>query len=145
MLKKDDILAALKKIGPCAPAALAKQLGAEPSALAYHLKIMLDAGTIKAAGASAARRLALPEQEFGTGSSPTPPQHRRKARKSKGKSKHGKARRARKTPLASPAERFIPTVDAASRLVIVNGAEPLIFDEAQTTAIAALLFQHYKA
>jgi hypothetical protein len=54
------------------------------------------------------------------------------------------AHAARRAPrAAAPAERFIPTVDVASRLVIVNGGEPLIFSDEQTAAIAALLFQHY--
>jgi DNA-binding transcriptional ArsR family regulator len=144
MLKKDDILAALKKIGPCAPADLAKQLGVEGPALRYHLKPLIEGGEVKAAGNRRGLRIALPDQKLDAAAdSPTPPQHRRKARKPKRKSKERKTRRAHKTSLARTAERFLPTVDVASRLVIVNGGEPIIFDEPQTSAIAALLFQHY--
>lgn len=42
---------------------------------------------------------------------------------------------------ARPAARFIPAVDAESRLIIINGHEPLIFTDEQTEAIATLLYQ----
>jgi hypothetical protein len=81
-----------------------------------------------------------------------PPPQPRKAKKPKSrKPRHAKRPRRAKgasTPhprpaAQAPAERFIPTVDERSCLVIVNGAEPHIFNEAQTAAIASLLFLHY--
>jgi DNA-binding Lrp family transcriptional regulator len=143
---QEQILAALKKLGPTSPGALEDHLGASHAGLGRHLKEMLDAGTIKAAGVTKSRRLALPDQDFGD--KPAPPQRR----KPKQHAKRGQRKAAKKAP-ARPrapyapqpaAERFIPAVDAASRLIIVNGAEPLIFTDTQTEAIASLLFQHYK-
>jgi hypothetical protein len=44
---------------------------------------------------------------------------------------------------AAPAVRFIPVVDAEKCLHIINGGEPVSFNDEQTAAIATLLFQHY--
>lgn len=146
-LKPEQITAALQKLGPSRPGEVADHLGIEPYQLAYQLKKMLDAGTVKATGSATARRIALPDQKFDE--TPAPPQPR--ATKPK---KHRKAKRARKattkrTPSAArpadaaPAPRFIPTVDSERRLHIINGAAPISFDDVQTEAIADLLLQHY--
>jgi DNA-binding transcriptional ArsR family regulator len=147
MLTQDLVLAGLKKIGPCSPGNLADHLEVEPAALGYHLKKLLDANAIKANGRSNARRIALPDQKFDEAATPPPQQRKQqKARKPKG----GRKTRQHRTPhraaeRAQPAERFIPAVDAQQRLVIVNGGEPLVFTDEQTSAIADLLLQHYKA
>lgn len=138
---QEQILAALKKLGPSSPGQVADHLGEASSSIGYHLKRMLDAGTIKAQGATSGRRIALPDQDFGA-----PPSAPTKGKKKHRKAKHAKARKAptpRAQRAATPAERFIPTVDAERRLVIVNAGEPLIFNDEQTAAIATLLFTHY--
>jgi DNA-binding transcriptional ArsR family regulator len=141
---QEQILAALKKLGPSSPGAIADHLETEAGKLSYHFKQLLDAGTMKATGSGRRRQLALADQAFAAAATEAAPPQRRKKHK---KAKHAKpARRAaaRRAPRAAvPAERFIPTVDAERRLVIVNGGEPLIFSDAQTEAIATLLFTHY--
>lgn len=143
---QDKITAALQKLGPCAPGALAQHLEVEASTLAYHVKKMLDEGTLKATGTTASRRLALPDQEL-TADNTAEPRPAKKHGKRKGHrtaKPAGKASPAART-VARPGERFIPTVDMHSRLVIVNGGEPHIYTAEQTEAIAKLLFTHYEA
>jgi DNA-binding Lrp family transcriptional regulator len=146
---QDQILAALKKLGPSSPGQIAEHLGTEGTKLSTHFKALLDAGTIKATGVTRGRRLALPDQDLAAPAPPQPREHpkRRKAkhakrpRRAKAPSARPAARAPRERP--APAERFIPTVDKDARLIIVNGGEPHIYSEAQTEAIASLLFQHY--
>lgn len=144
MITQEEIIAGLKKIGPCRPGELADHLHLEHSALGYHLKKLLTAGAVKATGTSLARRFALLDQKF---EEPTQPETTTQLRKPK-KGKKAKKHKARKpqpaAPRAQSTERFIPTVDADSRLHIINGGEPMSFDEDQTEKIAELLFVHYK-
>lgn len=139
---KEQILAALKKLGPSSPGALADHLEVDqlPGTL---IKQLLDAKELKATGAARGRRIALPDQQFDAADAP-PQQRKPKAGK---KRKGPKAKKARKAPRArtadTPAPRFIPVVDAEKRLHIINGSEPVSFSDAQTEAIATLLFQHY--
>jgi DNA-binding Lrp family transcriptional regulator len=146
---QEQILAALKKLGPSSPGQIADHLGTDGTKLGYHFKALLEAGTIKATGSTSTRRLALPDQDLAT-ALPAQPRERTKRRKAK----HAKRPRRAKSPSArpaaraprerpAPAERFIPAVDKDARLIIVNGGEPHIYSEAQTEAIASLLFQHY--
>lgn len=58
--------------------------------------------------------------------------------------KRAKKRKYRKAPRPTAAAPFIPAIDADSRLIIVNGAEPHIFDPQQTEAIATLLATHFE-
>jgi hypothetical protein len=138
-----QIIAALKKLGHAvSPGALADHMEVDAGSHGFRLalKAVLDAGTAVAQGKTSGRRIALPGMKFDA-----PDASARKPKKhTKAKGGHKKKRRATatRTP-AAPIERFIPTVDASSRLVIVNGAEPLIFNDEQTEAIATLLFQHY--
>jgi DNA-binding Lrp family transcriptional regulator len=141
MIIGEQIIAALKKIGPCRPGELADHLEVEHSAIGYHLKKMLEAGTLKAIGNSAARRIGLPDQTFEEAGAPPQPRAKPKARKQK---KHRKAPKARAPQAARPAECFIPVVDAEKRLHIINGGTPVSYDGVQTLAIAELLFAHYE-
>lgn len=144
MITPEEITVGLKKIGPTSPGALADHLHVELPALRYHLKKLLDAGTIKAQGTTANRRIAMPDQKFEEPNEPeTTKQTLRKPKKGK-KAKKRKAAPAKQAARAPAAERFIPTVDADSRLCIINGAEPMFFSEEQTEKIAELLFVHYK-
>jgi DNA-binding Lrp family transcriptional regulator len=146
---QEQILAALKKLGPSSPGQIAEHLGTEGTKLSTHFKALLDAGTIKATGVTRGRRLALPDQDL---AAPAPPPAARAHQAPQGEARQAAAPRqgperaarrssARERP--APAERFIPAVDKDARLIIVNGGEPHIFSEAQTEAIASLLFQHY--
>lgn len=138
----DQITAALKKLGPSSPGALADHLHVEQSALMYHVRKMIGAKTLKAAGTTANRRIALPEQEIETA---TPPQERRapaKGKKAKGGRKAKKARKARTPRTAEPL--FIPTVDVDTNLVLVTGAGVQRFTEQQTLAVATLLAAHFE-
>jgi ParB/RepB/Spo0J family partition protein len=67
---QDQILAALKKLGPSSPGQIAEHLGTEGTKLSTHFKALLDAGTIKATGVTRGRRLALPDQDL---AAPAPP------------------------------------------------------------------------
>jgi hypothetical protein len=138
---QEQITAALQKLGPSTRAELAADLDSSGPAVGYHLKAMLGVGTIKAAGSMKERRFALPDQEL-AGSSAAPPQRRKKHRKSPHAKRAPRAATPRARATTKP-ERFLATVDAERRLVIVNGGEPLIFNDEQTAAIATLLFTHY--
>jgi DNA-binding Lrp family transcriptional regulator len=130
--KKALITAALKKLGPSSPRVIADETGIDPGALGFHLRTMAKAGTLTATGTTMNRVYTLVAGAAAP-TRATPPQKRsKKARKQK---------RAR----TAAVERFIPAIDADARLVIVNGAEPHIFNPEQTSAIAALLLGHFEA
>jgi len=142
MLKPEQILAALKTTGPISPGTLADRLEVSKSALDYHLKRMIEAGTVKAAGVTKSRRVALPDQKFDAAEAP--PQEHKRSKKKKHKGKTRKARAAKPTP--APRGDFTPAITADLRLVLIDGTQPAqIFQEEQTTAIAELLFQHFRA
>jgi DNA-binding transcriptional ArsR family regulator len=61
---QEQILAALKKLGPSSPGAIADHLETEAGKLSYHFKQLLDAGTMKATGSGRRRQLALADQAF---------------------------------------------------------------------------------
>jgi DNA-binding transcriptional ArsR family regulator len=129
---QEQILAALKKLGPSSPGHLAEHLGATSAVLKPHFRALLDAGAIKAAGVTKSRRLALPDQDLdGLRDAGRAPPQPRKAKKPKSR----KPRHAKRA--------LHPHGRRALAPVIVNGAEPHIFNEEQTAAIASLLFQHY--
>lgn len=140
---QDKITAALKDLGrPVSPAQLANAADVPLSSLGYHMKKMLNAGTLKGVGKSNNRRVGLPDHDFGaTAPEATPPQRRKKHDKKKHAPRAQRAAAA--TRPAKPLERFIATVDAERRLVIVRDGDPQIFSDAQTEAIATLLFTHY--
>lgn len=139
-LNKDQITAALRKLGPSAIGTLADHLEVERSALQYHLKGMPD---LKYAGNRLNRVVALPDQKIDD-SGDTPPQKRQaKARKG-----HRAKKRDAPTPPARPAAApaFIPAFTSDDRLVIVQGAEPAqIYSPEQTEGIATLLANYFKA
>lgn len=145
---EDQILAALKKLGhPVSPGALADHLHVDAKSHGFRtgIKAALKGGTAIAQGKTAGRRIALPGMKFDEAPAQAKktkaPKHH-KAKAGHKKKRRAPARRAERTAEVTT-ERFIPTVDVASRLVIVNGGEPLIFSDEQTEAIASLLFQHY--
>ena len=138
MITKEQILAALKKLGPSSPTAIGNTLGAEPSSVGYHLRNMLKDKSVKAAGTSNDRLYALPEQPI-EGVKAAPPQERRK-RKKAGNRKGATPSRARAaTPL------YLPAFTAEQGMVIVqDGQAPQIFSPEQTQAIADLLLIHFE-
>lgn len=131
--KKEQILAALKKLGPSSPGVIANSTGIEPSLCGYHLKTLRAAGAITATGRTSGRVYALAGGEGG-GKTASPPLRRKKKRK------YRKAKR----PRAAMAQMFIPALDGETRLVIVRGAAPQIFSPEETKAIATLLLQHFE-
>jgi len=140
MIAKEQILAALKKLGPSSPTAVANSLGAEPSAVGYHLRNMLAAKTIKAAGTTNNRVYALPDQDM-QGVKSAPPQQRKKPAK-RGNGARAGTPRARS---AAPADSFLPAYTADDRMVIVHQGEAAqIFSAEQTQAIADLLLDHFE-
>lgn len=126
--KKDEILAAIKKLGPSSPTQVANSTGMDPSLAGYHLRAMAKAGTLTATGKTTGRLYAIGDGKAATRSTPQ------------------KGKKPPKAPRAKPAEaeRFIPAIDSDNRLVLVNGSEPLHFTAPQTEAIAALLLQHFE-
>lgn len=137
----DQITAALKKLGPSSPGALADHLHVEQSALMYHVRKMIGDKALKAAGTTANRRIALPEQEIET-ATPQPRRAPAKGKKGKGARKVKKARKARTPRAAEPL--FIPTVDVDTNLVLVTVDGVQRFTEQQTLAVATLLAAHFE-
>ena len=133
MIDKEQILAALKKLGPSSPTAIANSMSAEPSAVGYHLRAMLKDKTLKAAGASNSRVYALPEQKFEAATG-APPQER----------KYSKRAKPAGTRTAEPVGIFLPAFTADQRLVVLNGVVPQLYSPEQTQAIADLLLQHFE-
>lgn len=155
MITKEQITAALKKLGSVSPGELADHLEVDRAALGYHLKKLLDSGEVQAAGNSTARRVALPDQTIDTtpgappSSSNTRPAKKKKSKARAAKrSKKASSPRAPKTPAAAPpaaARDFLTAITADSRLVIVNGAQaPLIFSEKESEQIAELCLAHFE-
>lgn len=134
----EQIIAALKKIGPASPTAIAAQLQADKGAVGRQLRAMLG-DQLNAAGKSRDRIYALPEQKLEGARSAPGARPKKPGKKKGGARKARKVRRAR--AVAEPL--FIPTVHAESRLVLVTDAPPLHFTEQQTVAIATLLGLHY--
>ena len=140
MINKEQILAALKKLGPSSPTAVANSMGAEPSAIGYHLRNMLAAKTIKAAGTSNSRVYALPDQDIEGVKSAAPQQRKKPGKRRKGK--RAAAPRARST---AALDAFLPAITAGLGLVICNGAQaPQVFSPEHTQAIADLLLNHFE-
>lgn len=137
---KEKILAALRKLGPRAPTAVANEIGESSSKVGYHMRAMAEVKELKASGNGRARIYGLPDQDLARPEEAPPQQRRATARKPRRKTAAKKA-----APAARTAERFIPVVDAERRLYIINGAEPIAYNESQTLAIATLLQQHYEA
>lgn len=147
---KEQIIAALKKLGASGPTALANATGDAVSKVSYHLRKLAAAGELKAQGTTHARLYALPEQKFPAPAS-APPQGGRKRAKKKGAAGKKKTRKPRRTTARATAPangnaEFIAAVDAQMGLVLVGaGPQPLRFNVAQTSKIAELLFTHYEA
>lgn len=136
--KREQILAALKKLGPSSPTAIANATGISPSLTGYYLRALLKDDQVKAAGTSNDRVYALPDQKLDG----TPPQERKQ--KKGGKRKAGKKTRAVR-PRTAAETTFLPTVDAERNLVLIDGGSVTRFNDAQSLAIATLLSQHYEA
>jgi hypothetical protein len=144
MITKDQIAAALRKLGPSTPAALATELDATRNTLQYHLKAMLADKAVHAAGNRLNRVVALPDQKI----EGAPPQSRKPPRRKK--KSNGTAKKTKRAPRAArtstPEAVFIPAIDAECRLVCINGgAAPTVYSEAQTQRIATLLLKHFEA
>lgn len=135
-----QVLAALKKLGPSKPREIVDHIGADQAAVKKALKELLAAGDVKASGKTTGRIYALPGQEFQAADAP----QQRKQKKG-GKRKAGKKTRTTRPRPAAAADAFLPTVDADRNLVLINDAAVTRFNDAQTLAIATLLSQHYEA
>lgn len=131
--KREQILAALKKLGPSSPTAIANATGISPSLTGYHLRALLKDDQVKATGRSNDRVYALPDQKLDG----APPQERKRKKKRKAHAPRTRAAAAKTT--------FLPTVDADRNLVLINDGTIARFNDAQTLAIATLLSQHYEA
>jgi DNA-binding Lrp family transcriptional regulator len=139
MDQQEQILAALKKLGPSAPRVIADTTGLDPSVCSYHLLALLKAKALKAAGTSNDRVYALHEQKLQ--STPSAPPQKRKAPAKRRKAAKSAQPRATARPSA-----FLPAMTADLSLVLVNGtAAPQIFNPEQTQAIADLLLNHFEA
>lgn len=136
--KREQILAALKKLGPSSPTAIANSTSISPSLTGYHLRALLKDHQVKASGRSNDRVYALPDQKLDG----APPQERKQ--KKGGKRKAGKKAGTPRTRAAAVSA-FLPAVDADRNLVLINGAAITRYNDEQTAAIATLLSQHYEA
>lgn len=142
-ITKDQIIAALKKLGPVSPGELADHLEVEQSALGYHVKKMLDAGELKAAGKTSGRRIALPDQKFEEGDA-TPQEQRRP--KKKAKRKASAPRRAAPAPRPAVVQTApMAAITTDFRIVIFNDqGAPAVLSEAQSEKVAELCHQFFK-
>lgn len=137
---KEQILAALKKLGPSSPSVIADNIGADPGRVGYYARQMIEAKAIKAAGTSGDRVYALPDQKI-EGVRAAPPQNGKKPRKS---GKPQAAKPARKGA-AAPNDSFLPAFTADQRLVLVqDGQSAQVFSVERTSAIADLLLNHFE-
>jgi hypothetical protein len=143
-ISKEQITAALRKLGPSSPGALADHLQVERSALSPHIGAMLVAKELKAAGVTKSRRIALPDQKiYETTTRSAPKKSKRAPAKKPKKSRKKSPARA---PNAAAEPEVLPAFTADDRLVLVRGAQPpLIFSPADTQAIATLLCSHFEA
>jgi hypothetical protein len=126
---REKILAALKKLGPSAPGAIAKEISEKPEHVGYHMRAMAVAKALKAGGAGRARHYALPDQDLAGHRAP-PSRDRRRA-----------SRPPSRAPRYRPLPRGPPSASSRSSTrrsawYIINSGEPLSFNEAQTLAIA---------
>lgn len=73
-ITREQILAGLKKVGPCSPGALAAHLGVDygSSYMKQLVARMTVDNEIKAIGNRKSRRIALPDQEFTEAEAPPP-------------------------------------------------------------------------
>lgn len=134
-----NILTTLRKLGPSSPRTIVDKVGVEQSIVSYHLRQMVKAKELKAAGTTSSRVYALPDQKIEAAPS-APPQRRKK---SKGNGKRAKPKpRAPRTQPAAPL--FLPAITEDWRLVIVTDGAPAVFTPEQTQAIADLLLTHFE-
>lgn len=139
-ITKDQILAGLKKVGPCSPGELADHLQAERSVVGHHLRGLIDAKQVKAIGVTNSRRVALPDQQFSD--SPSAPQRHRSAPKKRAKATARKPRRAKRKKKANGA--FLPALTAEGGIVLIGEGAPQVLSPAQTDAIVKLVFAHFE-
>lgn len=137
---RQQILAALKKLGPAAPRAITDEVGVDQSIVSYHLRELVKAKALKASGTTSARVYALPEQKLEA--TKGAPQRRKKSK--------GNGRRAKPKPRAPRAQPtaplFLPAITEDWRLVIVQqDGVHAVFTPEQTQAIADLLLTHFEA
>lgn len=121
---REQIRSALKKLGPTPPVRIADHINVEIKKASYHMRGMLAAGELKAAGTSMDRRYALPDQKLPGASAKHKPK----------KDAQPKAQ----APL------FLPALTEDYRLVVVQDGGHHIFDQEQTQALADLLLTHFE-
>ena len=144
MLTKEQITAALRKLGPSSPDALATELGCARPALQYHLKAMLGDKTITNSGTRLSRIVALTEQKLAA--APTPPSTGAWRRRRKTTAPARREAPAPSSPrTTSPLEVIHPGDRRRLPPGVVNGAQALVYTALQTETIAQLLLQHFKA
>lgn len=148
MNPKEQITAALKKLGPSAPRAVADHLGMDSAVLSYHVRAMLEANPhqLKAAGKTSDRIIALPDQKIEEARPAPKTTAPKKNRKPKRKKKGGaKVRRSvRKAPMPEP--ELLAAFATDDRLVLIRHAQdPQIFSSAETRAIADLICSRFEA
>lgn len=131
----DQITTALKKLGPSGVTVIANELGADPSAVSYHLRRLAKDKAIIATGATSSRRYSLPGQKIDgqVQASPARESRKHKRRKARG---NGHAPKAEST--------FIPAVDADSNLLLITDAGVQRFTEKQSMALAQIVFTHFE-
>lgn len=135
---KEQILAGLKKVGPCAPVVLGEHLGGASVSPSQSpaLRLLLDEGKIKSQGKGRGLVLALSEQKF---DDEPPATSRRAPAKKHGKSKARKQRRAK---IANVTGAFLA---ADNRILLLGHGQPQILAPEHTPAIAELVFAHFEA
>jgi hypothetical protein len=145
---REQIAAALKKLGASKPRVIADRTGIDPQALKRELKAALAEGALKAQGATKGRVYALPDQAFAEaeagGGRGAKTGGKAKKKKGKRRAKQGvRAAQAEGTVAAAPG--FIAAITAEMELVIVGEGAPLRLSSAQTLKVAELLAMHFGA
>ncbi len=138
--KREQILAALKKLGPSSPGVIADKIGVADSACGYHLRVLAAAGELKVQGKSNSRRYALPDQEFEAADAP--PQDRKPRKKTKQR-KSANTRTTRARPAAEP--EIIAAITHDARIVLIENGAVKTYSPQQSSAIADLVLTHFSA
>jgi len=132
--KREQILAAVKKLGPSSPLQISDHTGLSSSLCGYHLRGLVEAGLVKATGSTASRKYEAIDG--------APPQDRKPPAKRKKKRASKKPRAARPRPAESE---FIAAVTHDARIVVIDGNAIKTYSPEQSSAIADLALTHFTA
>lgn len=143
MEHKDTIIAALRKLGPAGPKAIAAKAGISKHLARTALELLSAEGEVKSTGNGRGLLFALKDQEFGAPAPKNQPAKRKKHGKKKSGGKAKRRRRAPEQPVRI-AQEFHAAVDAKNCIVILVDGHAHRYTPEQSLAIAELAFMHFE-